>query len=175
MEVRGLRDRTDVRELLVAHGRAWRAAYEGLLPESVIDDVAAEEPSDERIAAHYDRLTALGEDRVLVAADGGGTVRGYVVYRWPGDETRDSVRASEAELKELYVDPDHWGRGFGTALLEAGIARLPDHVSSVALETLAGNDVGAGFYEARGFEPDGVAAVTIDDDRYPTQVYRKPL
>lgn len=175
MRVRPLESREDVRELLVAHGRSWDAAYAGLLPAAVIEQVAVEDPDDELVESHYERLSGYGEDRVLVAADDGGTVRGYAVCLWGENETKDSVRDGEAELKELYVDPDYWGQGIGTALLEAGIERLPDDINSLALEVLEGNDVGVGFYEARGFDHDGMAAFEVDGDRYPTRVYRKPV
>jgi ribosomal protein S18 acetylase RimI-like enzyme len=174
MRVRPLRAEADIRALTLAHGRAWAAAYEGLLPPRVIEQVAVEAPSQERIDAEYERLTGYGEDRVSVVEDDGGSVRGYAVFRWGSDETKASVRPDEAELKELYVDPDYWGRGFGTALLEAGIERLPDEIESVALETLEGNEIGAGFYEARGFEPAGSASVEIGGEEYPTCVYRRP-
>ncbi|MDZ7702549.1 MAG: GNAT family N-acetyltransferase [Halobacteriales archaeon] len=175
MRVRPIRGEQDVRELTVAHGRAWRAAYEGILPESVIRRVEAEEPPADRVQADLDRLTGYGPGRVLVVTDASDTVRGYAVFRWPADETKDSVRPNEAELKELYVDPDRWGEGYGTALLEAGIERMPDDVDSLALETLEGNDVGAGFYEARGFERDGTGSFEVDGESSPTRVYRKPL
>lgn len=175
MEVRPLRDEADVRELSAAHARAWRAAYEGLLPASVIDQVAVEEPGDERVRSNYDRLTDLGEGRVIVAEDAEGTIRGYAVFRWGENETKPSVRDGEAELKELYVDPDYWGEGYGSALLEAGLDNIPDDIDSVALETLAGNAVAIGFYEARGFERDGTASFEVEGDRYATQVYRRRL
>lgn len=175
MEVRGIDDRSDVRELLVAHGRAWRAAYAEILPTAVVEEVVVVPPGEAHVEAHHDRLIGYGEDRVLVAADADGTVRGYAVVRWPADETKDSVRPDEAELNELYVDPDWWGDGIGTALLEAGIDRLPDHVDSLALETLEGNDDAAGFYEGRGFERDGTASFAVDGEAFPTRVYRKPL
>jgi ribosomal protein S18 acetylase RimI-like enzyme len=175
MEVRPLGDEADVREVTVAHGRAWRAAYEGLLPPSLIDRVAVDDPSDERVRSEYERLGDYGEGRVFVAEDEAGTVRGYSVFRWGENETKDSVREGEAELKELYVDPDRWGEGYGTALLEAGLRRLPDDVDSIALETLEGNEVAARFYEARGFEPDGTTSFEIDGERYPTRVYRRSL
>lgn len=164
-----------MRELSAAHSRAWRAAYEGLLPASVIEEVAVEDPSNDRVRSNYERLIELGENRVLVAEDADGTIRGYAVFRWGEDETKDSVRDGEAELKELYVDPDHWGEGYGSTLLEAGLDRLPNEIDTVALETLAGNDVAIGFYEARGFERDGTASFEIDGDRYPTYVYRRSL
>lgn len=175
MEVRPLRDEADVRELTVAHGRAWRAAYEGLLPAAAIDRIAVDEPSEARVRAESDRLRGYGDDRVLVAEDDAGTVRGYAVFRWGENETKNAVHDGEAELKELYVDPDCWGEGFGTALLEAGLERLPEAVGSLALETLEGNDVAAGFYEARGFEPDGTASFEVNGERYPTRVYRRPV
>lgn len=175
MEVRPLRDEADARELTVAHGRAWQAAYEGLLPEAVIQQVAVDDPGEARVRSEYDRLSDYGEDRVLVAEDDDGTIRGYAVFRWGENDTKATIRDGEAELKELYVDPDTWGEGFGTALLEAGISRLPDTVDSLALEALEGNEVAAGFYEARGFEPDGTAAFEVDGERYPTRVYRRPV
>lgn len=175
MEVRPLQDEADVRELTVVHGCAWRAAYEGLLPEPVIDQIAIDDPTGERVRSEYERLTGFGEDRVLVAEDDASTVRGYAVFRWGENETKDSVRDGEAELKELYVDPGCWGEGFGTALLEAGLDRLPAAVDSIALEALVGNDVAAGFYEARGFEPDGTATFEFNGERYPTRIYRRPV
>ena len=175
MEVRPLADEADVRELLVAHARAWEAAYDGLLSDELIERVTAAPDDPARVRAAHERLASYGEDRVHVAEDDRGTVRGYALFRWGEDETKDTVRDGEAELKELYVDPDCWGEGIGTALLEAGIEAIPAEVESLALETLAGNDVGAGFYEARGFDRQGTATVTIGEEPYRTVLFRKPV
>ncbi len=171
MRVRPLEGPDDARELTVAHARAWREAYGGVLPEAAIERVTSVDPSAERVDAQWERLSGYSAGRVHVAEDGTGTVRGYAVFRWGDDETKPSVPTDAAELKELYVDPDHWGRGFGTALLEAGLDRLPDDVDVVALEVLAGNEVGAGFYAARGFERAGDASVEIAGTTYPTEVW----
>lgn len=171
MRVRPLRDEADVRELFVAHARAWREAYAGLLPDDTIERIADESPTDERVAAQWERLSGYGDGRVHVAEDGSGTVRGYAVFRWGDDETKPSVPEGAAELKELYVDPDFWGEGYGTALLEAGLDRLPAHVDDVALELLAGNEIGAGFYRARGFERTGETSFELDGATYPTEVW----
>lgn len=175
MRVRPLRDLDDTRALLIAHGRAWKAAYSGIVPEHAIERVASEAPDHERIMAEYDRLTDGGDGVVLVVEDDDGNVRGYTVFRWGEAETKGSIGDGEAELKELYVDPECWGEGMGTALLEAGIAQLPAAIDSLALETLEGNDVGAGFYEARGFRHDGNATFEIDGASLPTRVYRKSV
>lgn len=175
MRVRPLRDLDDTRALLIAHGRAWEEAYSGIVPEHAIERVATEAPDHERITAEYDRLTEGGDGVVLVVEDDAGSVRGYAVFRWGGAESDGSVRDEEAELKELYVDPACWGEGMGTRLLEVGIEQLPEAIDSLALETLEGNDVGTGFYEARGFRHDGNATFEIDGASLPTRVYRKSV
>lgn len=175
MRVRSIEDHRDVRELTVAHARAWETAYEGILPDSVIADAVDPDPTAETVAAQYERLTGYGHERVLVIEGDDGAVRGYAVFRWGDDDTKSSVRDDEAELKELYIDPDYWGEGFGTALLEAGIDRLPPAVEALALETLAGNDAGVAFYEGRGFEQTGTASFETASGRHRTLVYRKPL
>ena len=175
MAVRPLRDEADVRELLVAHAQAWRAAYTEVLPAAVVERVADEDPDDDRVAAEADRLSDYDDGRVLVYEDDDGTVCGYAVFRWGENETKASVDEGEAELKELYVEPARWGRGIGTALLEAGIDRLPDDVDALSLEALEGNEVGIGFYERRGFDHVGDDAFEVDGGAYPTRVYRRPL
>jgi ribosomal protein S18 acetylase RimI-like enzyme len=175
MRVRSIQDEEDVRELMRAHARAWEAAYEGVLPDTVIQDVADADPGPGAVRIQYERLAEYDDDKVVVVEDDDGTVRGYAVFRWGADETKSSVRDGEAELKELYVDPDWWGGGFGTALLQAGIDRLPTDIDSLALETLVGNDIGIAFYEARGFERDGTASFETEAGRHRTYVYRKQL
>lgn len=175
MRVRPLRDPSDVRALTIAHGRAWRAAYDSLLPAAVLERVAVGAPDDERIVEEYDRLSGYGDDRVFVAEDDVGAVRGYAVFRWGATETEDPVGAGEAELKELYVDPDYWGQGYGSALLEAGIDQLPADRDALTLEVLVGNDIGINFYESRGFEPAGRSWFEVAGRSFPTRVYRRPL
>ncbi len=170
------------------NGLAWRAAYDDLLPERVPDAVA-EPPSDEWID---DRLAAVRADgnavRPAEADDSGGDtdgaegerswtddgtdtngVLGYVYVHWTG--TKPFVGPDEAGLKEIYVRPDVWGEGIGTALLERGIALLPDDVEGLRLETLRGDEVGRRFYGARGFERAGEATFEIGEGNYPTDIY----
>jgi len=172
MEIRPLRGPADVRGVVRAHGRAWREAYESILPEEVLDQVVVD-PTEEQVRA---RNEDVREDRdgFLVAVDDGGTVRGYAYLRWDED-TKDFVGAGEAGLKEIYVHPDYWNRGVGTGLLERGIERLPDAVDRLKLEVFADNDLGRGFYEARGFEPVDQSEVEIGGESYPTAIYARAL
>ncbi|ELY81270.1 GNAT family N-acetyltransferase [Natrinema gari] len=69
--------------------------------------------------------------------------------------TKPFVQTNDAELKAIYVDPDCWGRGTGTALLEQGLETLPERITRLRLEVLFDNDIGTHFYEVRGFEKNG--------------------
>lgn len=171
-EIRALRGPEDVRGLIRVHGRAWREAYRDILPESVLAQVVVH-PMDEQVRERYEDLRE-DRDGVLLAVDEAGTARGYAYFRW-GEETKPFVGPDEAGLKEIYLDPDYWGRGIGTRLLECGIERLPETVRRLKLETFAANDVGRGFYEARGFERVAENEVEIGGDTYPTIVYERAL
>ena len=171
MEVRPLAGRDDVPGVVRAHGLAWREAYRDVLPDRVLDGITVE-PDDDAVEEWYARVRE-DRDRFLVAVHE-GSVRGYIYLRW-GGETKDFVGAEAAGLKEIYVEPDYWGQGIGTALLERGLDLLPDGVEALRLEMLAGNAVGERFYESRGFERTGSDEVEIGGDAYPTVIYSLAL
>jgi len=111
----------------------------------------------------------------FVAVDETNTVRGYAYFRWGDDETKPFVEADEAGLKEIYVDPDYWGQGIGTALLEHSLAQLPESITTLKLEALSENDSGRRFYAARGFEPLTETTTTIADEPYSVTIYSLSL
>lgn len=167
MQVRHLEDEADVREANRVNALAWRAAYDGVLPEEVLEG-RDPDPADERVRELYEQWRE-DRDGILVAEED-GTVRGYAYFRW-GEGTKPFVGDDEAGLKELYVHPDHWGRGVGTRLLERGLEVLPGDVERLRLETLSENERARRFYEARGFEPTGTTGVEIAGETYPATVY----
>lgn len=164
MEIRHLADRRDIPGLVESHGRAWRVAYDGIVPDAVLAGMTVD-PTPDEIDRWHDRF-AVDHDRILVAVLD-GTVRGYAFVRW-GEDTKPFVGPDEAGLKAIYVHPDHWGGGIGTTLLERGLALLPSTVTSIKLEMLDGNDVGAGFYESRGFERIGTGETDMAGGTLPT-------
>ncbi|MDQ2050700.1 GNAT family N-acetyltransferase [Natronolimnohabitans sp. A-GB9] len=126
---------------------SWHAAY---------DDVLGRRTVAATIERWYD-VTKLRDSIVearnrndavfLVAADeDDGEIVGFAQA---GPHREHSTVAS---LYRLYVHPDRWGEGIGTALLE----RLEDDLSTeydrLWLAVLADNDVGVSFYESTGFE-----------------------
>lgn len=64
---------------------------------------------------------------------------------------RDEDLPDSTELYALYLAPDRWRQGLGSALLEAVV------VPGLVLWTLAGNRGARAFYERRGFHTDGAA------------------
>lgn len=171
MEIRSFQGVDDARAIVRVNALAWREAYDGLLPDDLLES-RDPDPPDERVREFADRLR---DDRGgIFVATADGAVRGYCYVRW-GAETKSFVGENEAGLKEIYVEPDYWGNGFGTALLERGIDHLPSTVDRVRLETLEGNDAARGFYDARGFERTGSAAFEIGGELYPTAVYAREL
>lgn len=73
-----------------------------------------------------------------------------------GPTRDDDLDSSVGELYSLYVDPEVWGVGHGTALHDAALDGLrPRGLASVALWVLEGNALARRFYRARGWEPDG--------------------
>ena len=69
----------------------------------------------------------------------------------------DLARQQErwTEVYGLYVDPDRWGAGVGTALWGAVEAGWAEETAAVALWVLRDNVRAREFYAARGLAPDG--------------------
>lgn len=103
------------------------------------------------------------------------SVAGFAQFVWAPMETDPFVGPGECLLHSLYVDPDHWGVGLGTALVDAGRARLPTELTALRLAVLKRNDAGIGFYEAYGFERTGETVVDVAGGSYPSYVYSLSL
>ena len=168
MEVRRPGTDAEIRELIRAHGLSWREAYDEILPDSVLDAMTVE-PTSEDVEGWTDRLG--GDDAAVFVAFVDETVRGFVDVRWGEENTKPFVDPGEADIKAIYVHPDWWGEGIGTALLDYALDSLPDRIEAVRLEAFADNEVGARFYEARGFDRIQTAETEIAGETYPTAVY----
>lgn len=145
----------------IAHVRvaAWRAAYQGLVPDGAL---AALDPVAEG-RARYARWPAAASDEryaVFVAtAAGSGSPRvvGFIVI---------GIASEHGDVHALYVLPEHWGTGGGYALLRAGLDALADRGrSTVRLWVLDGNERAIRFYRRQGFVMDG--RVQVDESLTP--------
>ena len=138
-------DAPRIAEIKVA---GWRTAYCGLMP----DDVLASLSVDEQAVQWRQRLIEH-PGRVLVA-EVGQQVVGYLSAAASRDA--DPVDPAIGEIYALYVHPDHWRAGVGSALMTAALDTLRrQQFSRVALWVLANNDPAIRFYQAHGFQADG--------------------
>ncbi|MQA95117.1 MAG: GNAT family N-acetyltransferase [Streptosporangiales bacterium] len=125
----------------------WRAAYQGLVPEDVIDRMRADDPR-----ALASRRAALAKRGVfaLLAEDPDGRAAGFCV----GGPDRDTPYGGE--IYALYVRPEHWSSGLGRDLLGRGVAglRARGHTEA-SLWVLEGNGRARRFYERAGLTATG--------------------
>jgi GNAT superfamily N-acetyltransferase len=146
----------DVEAVVAVAEDAWYAAYGGFLEPATVAQGLRENYEPELVEAGVDH-----EDVALYVAevedggagdsdaDGAGGPDGEVV----GFASAERTWADEVELHTIYVHPDRWGEGVGTALFEQveAWAREQD-VDRVAAAVFVENSVGVGFFEAMGFE-----------------------
>ncbi|SFL38257.1 Acetyltransferase (GNAT) family protein [Halogranum rubrum] len=205
MDVRPAQSRADVRGAIEVNRTAWRVAYADILPESTLPepnaplsaesvegrfaDVTNRRETAFLVACDGDSTSdpnvvdaeATGGDSTVTdsavdadSADADTTIYGFAEFVW-GEERTEFVPEDAVELRALYVDPDRWRQGIGTALLDAVADALPDGTTALAVETFSENETGRRFYEARGFELVDERAFDVDGESHPTVVYRKSL
>ncbi len=140
-------ERAELARVAEVHVASWRAAYRGLIADSILDSLSVasrlvawqkwfEQPGSELwVALRSDRID--GFSRLQPAADSD----------LPGDF---------AELTHLYLEPTVFGTGIGGALFDRVLESAREYpYRGVALWVLEENGRARGFYERRGFVADG--------------------
>jgi len=150
------------------HVRSWQAAYRSLLPDDYLDQLRPEDR-----ASKYAFGSTDSSQPSTIVAEVAGLIRGFATTA----PARDSDVPGYGELYALYVDPDHWGRGLGVALVSAARAHLVDQgFKDAVLWVLSGNIRAERFYRADRWTADGnrrteeVWNVKVNELRY-----RRPL
>lgn len=132
---------------------AWRAAYD-FLPEAEHDAAFEEWYARDRLEA----AIVDGEREFAVAlaeSDGDGATTQVVgfAHAEPVDPAKHDERVGGAELTAVYVHPDHWRAGVGTALVEEVESALRERgFSQLEVAVFAENDRAKAFFDSRGFE-----------------------
>lgn len=172
MSVRALDSERELERALELTARAWREAFDGLLSDAELDHTAEAFLTD--VAGQYERLRD-SDARTTLVATAEGAVVGWTSTVRGVERTREYVGAEEAEIRMLYVDPERWGEGIGTALLTESRDRLPDATRRVVLETFRDNELGRSFYESRGFSRRGTTEFEVAGNAYPSVVLARPV
>lgn len=94
------------------------------------------------------------------------TVLGQGRIAWSDDTTENYTDTDhgEAELRSMYVHPNHWNEGIGSAIVEALVERCPVEPSALKAETYEGSDA-AEFYRSKGFKVVQRSAVESTDTK----------
>lgn len=143
----------------------WHAAYDDVVGAGAVDRQV-----DEWYAPDVVEEWVTREKGHYLVAEQDGTVLGYAAGGPSEDGPGDGV------VTAIYVRPDHWGEGVGSALLETLHDRLRDDgCSSVWLAVIADNDVGRSFYEAHGYEVDRERTVEVGGVETRDLVLRRSL
>ena len=142
---------------------AWYAAYGGFLEPRTVEAGLAQAYDEDVLAAAVEH-----DDIEFLAAELDGEVVGFA--------SAERTWADEVELHTLYVNPDRWGEGVGSALLDEALswAREQDVDRDVAA-VFADNAVGRGFLEARGFERGMEATGEVVGRLHAEYEYERPL
>ena len=128
----------------VVHVRAWQVAYRGEFPDDYLDGLKA---SDR--AALWSRFIPHGG---VVVFEDDGSVTGFASFGPSSDPQ------GVGELFAMNVDPKHWGRGHGSALLNHVVAELAElGFSEAVLGTGALSHRAQALYRHRGWDLDGGA------------------
>jgi ribosomal-protein-alanine N-acetyltransferase len=110
----------------------------------------------------------------------GMAANGPVGWVWANPEVQGFAcvvgAADEVELQAIAVARDHWGRGVGSALMEALSGWAGIHAyATLHLEVREGNARARDFYARRGFVPSGVRPRYYRDNGESALLLMKPL
>jgi GNAT superfamily N-acetyltransferase len=146
------------------HVRTWQAAYRNLIPNDYLDQLSVEER-----AGRYDFTGVDPSKPRTIVAEESGLIIGFASTM----PSREADLTKHGELCALYVDPEHWGHGFGASLVTAARRHLFTTGSLQAyLWILLGNDRAERFYRKDGWISDGVKktdvvwGLTVEELRY---------
>lgn len=146
----------DAAALAEVQVESWRAAYRGILPQSVLDALSPRER-----ALSFTRALEGGRVRICLV-EARGRVQGFAVTGPCRD--RDQAQEGLGEVEAIYLLPQAWGQGLGRPLLARAEQDLADRgFREAVLWVLERNARARRFYGTTGWEP-GPDARTIWQD-----------
>jgi ribosomal protein S18 acetylase RimI-like enzyme len=125
---------------------SWREGFVPILsPEFELPD------KDGFVPRLAEALSAEGVSSTLADVD--GALAGWITY---GANRDPDAGPRTAEIRSLFVHPDHWRSGVGTALMAHALRELAAAgYEEATLWSFDVNDRANGFYERQGFRRDG--------------------
>ena len=143
----------DAPAVAALHVSACRTAYAGQVPDTHWDAT----PMPKRVS-FWKEAIEYGEPQVVVAVDGSEVV-GFVGF----DRSRDKgTPSTTGEIWSLYVMPEQWGQGVGTALWDAANDGLKEEgCTKVTIWVPVRNERALQFFEHVGFKREMTTLKTV--------------
>ena len=134
---------TDAQALGAVYCQGWQQGYAGLMPQFFLDALTPANcaPKPDHIAPDRRFVAEVNEEVVGTITFGKG---------------RDGGEEGFAEIYALYVLPEHWRTGQGSALVRSVVDTVKvQGFSGLYLWTLGDNTRARAFYEHLGMMPTG--------------------
>lgn len=140
----------DITDLAAIHVAGWEGAYGGLIDQ----DYIASQTIEKRTADWMEWLKDDAVDRLIAVDDDSGRAVGFVAYgplrTAPAGMSKIRPLYS-SEIYALYLLPDVWRQGVGSALIAQVAAHLKEKKhNSMCLWVLDKNKRACDFYQAKG-------------------------
>lgn len=153
----------DVEGITRVAEQGWTTTY-----GDVLADVTIEAAISEWYDPAFTRERIVDASVVYLVAEQGDSVVGYA--------SGGPVENGAVGLGSIYVVPDHWGEGIGTALLTEFETRWSDQdYDAIQLDVLADNDIGQSFYRSQGYEAVEERETELFGETIRERRYRKEL
>ena len=137
----------DSHQIARVHVKSWQHIYRGLLPDDYLDSLDESERAElwsQNIAR------AIGTTGIY---EKDGRIVGFI-HLCPCRDVGSP--SSTGEVAAIYVDPDSWRRGIGSALMHWAVERAKRYGwVNLVLYVLDSNQQARAFYESRGWHNDG--------------------
>lgn len=153
----------DALQIAQLHADSWRRTYRGMMRDEFLDGDVLQD----RLSAWSERLRAPAPNQLVVVADGGGAVQGFICLFGDDDPRWGSF------VDNLHVRHDVQTRGIGRQLMrEAALwAEVNYPGRGLYLWVMQANHNGQRFYERLGGSNAG-AEVRDNAERGPAHVFR---
>jgi ribosomal protein S18 acetylase RimI-like enzyme len=137
----------DASDIARIHVDTWRDAYKEIVPDAYLRDL-----SKEKRASTWTESLLRSPTGTLVTLGDIGQIVGWVSF----GASRDDDGSGIGELYAIYLQSDHWGKGYGKRLLAYAEHHLSkEGFSTITLWVLELNYRTRRFYEIAGYVADG--------------------
>jgi GNAT superfamily N-acetyltransferase len=152
------------------HVRSWRVAYRGIVPDAILDGMSIEGRREFWARAIAQAAAEPSRQARIWVVEAAGAVLGLATTRPCADE---DAPPGTGELHSIYLAPEAWSRGLGSALLATAVDDLRRRgYTPLVLWVIEANGRGRRFYERAGWRPHGARqpidfdGVAVDEIRY---------